>query len=173
MTKDSRSTGQAMGGAAGAPPERTTGPAPSGTAPVTRRGFLDGLLAVSIGALAAAVIYPVVRYLSPPRVPEAATNRILAAKKPDLAGEGWKIFPFGSQPGILIEVTPGEYRAFSATCTHLDCTVQFDKGSRRIWCACHNGFYDLNGRNVAGPPPHPLTPYTVQVDGDDIFVTRS
>jgi len=158
MAKDSRSTGQIHGGA---------------EAPVTRRGFLDGLLALSVGALAAAVVYPIIRYLSPPRVPEATTNRILAAKKPELAQEGWKIFPFGSEPGILIEVNPGEYRAFSATCTHLDCTVQFEKGSRRIWCACHNGFYDLNGRNVAGPPPHPLTPYTVQVEGDDIFVTRS
>lgn len=173
MAKDSRATGNAHGGGPTAARERAPAASPSGAAPVTRRGFLDGLLALSVGALAAAVIYPIIRYLSPPRVPEATTNRILAAKKPDLATEGWKIFPFGSEPGILIEVDPGVYRAFSATCTHLDCTVQFDKGSRRIWCACHNGFYDLNGRNVAGPPPHPLTPYTVQVEGDDIFVTRS
>ncbi len=32
-----------------------------------------------------------------------------------------------------------------------------------IWCACHNGHYDLFGKNVAGPPPRPLEPYKVQV----------
>ena len=138
----------------------------------TRRRFLDGFLGASVTALAAAVLYPVLRFLKPPVVPEAATSRVLAGKVDELGRDGWKIFPFGAAPGILIQVAPGEYRAFSATCTHLECTVQFDKPSQRIWCACHNGYYDLNGRNVAGPPPHPLTTYGVQVVDDEIFVTR-
>ena len=137
-----------------------------------RRRFLDGFLGVAITSLAAAVLYPVIRYISPPRIPEAASNRVLAGKVPELKQDGWKIFPFGSEAGILIEKVPGEYVALSATCTHLECTVQFDKPSKRIWCACHNGYYDLTGRNVAGPPPRPLTSYEVQVIGDDIFVTR-
>jgi len=138
----------------------------------TRRRFLDRFLGTSVMALAAAVLYPVLRFLKPPVIPEAATSRVLAGKVGELAQEGWKIFPFGASPGILIQVAPGDYRAFSATCTHLECTVQFDKPSQRIWCACHNGYYDLNGRNVAGPPPHPLTPYDVQVVDEEIFVTR-
>lgn len=138
-----------------------------------RRRFLDGLLGASVTALAAAVVYPVLRFVSPPRIPEAASSRVLAGKVPELAQEGWKIFPFGSQPGILIQTAPGEFKAFAATCTHLECTVQFDKPSKRIWCACHNGWYDLNGRNVAGPPPRPLEAYAVQVVGDDIFVSRA
>ncbi len=138
----------------------------------TRRRFLDRFLGTSVTALAAAVLYPVLRFLKPPVVPEAPTSRVLAGRVDELAKEGWKIFPFGAVPGILVQVRPGEYRAFSATCTHLECTVQFDKPSQRIWCACHNGYYDLNGRNVAGPPPHPLTPYTVQVVDEEIFVTR-
>ena len=138
-----------------------------------RRGFLDRLLGVSLAGLAASVLYPVVRYLSPPDIPEAVSNRVLAGKVSELVSDSWKIFPFGNQAGILIEIAPGEYRAFAATCTHLECTVSFDKPSKRIWCACHNGWYDLQGRNVAGPPPHPLESYTVQVEGEDIFVTRS
>jgi Rieske Fe-S protein len=138
-----------------------------------RRKFLDAVLGISLTAFAAAVIYPVARYLSPPRIPEASTSRVLAAKVSELASEGWKIFPFGSQPGILVQVAPGEYRAFTATCTHLECTVQYEKAAKRFWCACHNGFYDLTGRNVAGPPPRPLTAFTVQVVGEDILVLRS
>lgn len=140
---------------------------------IARRKFLNGFLGTAVGALAASVVYPVLRYLSPPKMPEAAGNRILAGKASELSSEGWKLFPFGSEPGILIQTGPGQYKAFSATCTHLECTVQFEKSTRRIWCACHNGFYDLDGRNVAGPPPRPLTVFTVQTEGDDIFVTRT
>ena len=32
---------------------------------------------------------------------------------------------------------------------------------RQIWCACHNGLYDLAGRNVSGPPPRPLEVFEV------------
>jgi Rieske Fe-S protein len=139
---------------------------------VRRRSFLNVFLGTTLTAFAGAVIYPVLRFLSPPEVPEAAGSRVLAAKRPEMAERGWKIFPFGQEPGILVEVNPGEYRAFTATCTHLDCTVQFDGETRRIWCPCHNGWYDLEGRNVAGPPPKPLTPFVVQVVDDDIFVLR-
>lgn len=139
---------------------------------VPRRGFLNGFLGTTLAALAGAVLYPVARYISPPKVPEAATSRVLAGKVAELSESKWKIFPFGAEPGILIETAPGEYRAFSAKCTHLSCTVQFDGPSRRIWCACHNGYFDLNGRNVAGPPPKPLDAYGVHVVGEDIFVSR-
>ena len=145
----------------------------SRTTPIPRRKFLEGFLLTMVGTLAAAVLYPVVRFLSPPHVEEDVASRVLAGKVSELSKEGWKIFPFGAEPGILIEKSPGEFKAFSATCTHLECTVQFDKNTHRIWCACHNGMYDLEGRNVSGPPPRPLKPYSVQVSGDDIFVSRA
>ena len=138
-----------------------------------RRRFLERFLQLSVGTLAAAVFYPIARFLSPPRVEEDAGSRVLAGKISELAKDGWKIFPFGSEPGILVQVTPEDIRAYSATCTHLACTVQMDKPLNRIWCACHNGFYDLEGRNVAGPPPRPLTRFVVRVSGDDIFVSRA
>jgi Rieske Fe-S protein len=91
-------------------------------------------------------------------VPEAATNQVEAGatNDPDLVDRGFKIIRFGADPVILIRVSETEFRAFSATCTHLDCVVEFHKEHERIWCNCHNGEYDLHGRNVAGPPPRPL-----------------
>ncbi len=141
-------------------------------APQSRRRFLNIVLGTSAGGLLAAVLYPVLRFISPPRIPESTSTRVLAGKVSELAADGWKIFPFGSEPGILIQTAPGEYRAFTAVCTHLQCTVQYEKADKRIWCACHNGFYDLTGKNVAGPPPRPLAPFTVQVVGEDIYVAR-
>jgi len=138
-----------------------------------RRTFLDGLIALSGTALGAFVLYPVMRYLVPPRIPEAATQRVVAAKKGELAVGGFKTFPFGAEPGILVRTADGEYRAFSAVCTHLGCTVQYRGDSRAIWCACHDGLYDLEGRNVSGPPPRPLERYDVHVVGDDVVVEKA
>jgi len=70
MAKDSREAGRAPSGGAAATRERSPAASPGGAAPVTRRGFLDGLLALSVGALAAAVVYPILRYLSPPASPK-------------------------------------------------------------------------------------------------------
>ena len=128
-----------------------------------RRDFLDWLLGLAGTTLGAFVLYPVFRYLVPPRIPEAATRRVVAAKADELAPNSFKTFPFGSQPGILVRTASGEYRALSAVCTHLGCTVQYRAPDRVIWCACHNGLYDLEGRNVSGPPPRPLERYVVHV----------
>ena len=49
---------------------------------------------------------------------------------------------------IIVRTAAGDYPAFSATCTHLACTVQYRAELQHIWCACHNGHYDLNGRNM-------------------------
>lgn len=138
-----------------------------------RRGFLDWMVRLAGTSLGAFVLYPVFRYLVPPRIPEAATRRVVAAKKDELSPGSFKTFPFGSQPGILIRTADGEYRALSAVCTHLGCTVQYRGSDRTIWCACHDGFYDLEGRNVSGPPPRPLETYVVHVEGEDVVVEKA
>lgn len=70
---------------------------------------------------------------------------------------------FGNEPVIVIKASETDIRAFSATCTHLACIVEFRKNQHIIWCNCHNGEYDLHGRNIGGPPPRPLTPFTVHI----------
>ncbi|HEY7616817.1 MAG TPA: Rieske (2Fe-2S) protein, partial [Terriglobales bacterium] len=78
----------------------------------------------------------------------------------------------GNKPGILIRTAQDEWRAFSAVCTHLNCTVQFQDETQQIWCACHNGLFDLNGNVVGGPPPRRLDEFAVNLRGDDIVVSR-
>jgi Rieske Fe-S protein len=97
---------------------------------------------------------------------------VVAARKNELAPGGFKIFPFGGQPGLLIRNADGSYRAFTAVCTHLGCTVQYKSAESAIWCACHNGRYDLTGRNVSGPPPRPLEAFVVHESGDEIVVEK-
>jgi Rieske Fe-S protein len=82
------------------------------------------------------------------------------------------MFKIGSKPGILIRTADGEFKAFGATCTHLDCTVQYKTDEKLIWCACHNGKYDINGKNISGPPPAPLTPLNIVIQKDEVFVSK-
>lgn len=138
----------------------------------SRRSVVNWFLGAAAGGVLASVAYPVLRFVIPPEVPEAPTNRVLAAKLSELPLNSGKIFRFGSKPGILIRTHGGEVRAFSARCTHLNCTVQYRDDMHLIWCACHNGRYDLNGVNVAGPPPRPLTPFKVDVQDDEVWVSR-
>lgn len=140
--------------------------------PVSRRGFVEFLLGSGFLATAAAIIYPVVRYFVPPKTADLGGDSVVAAKVGDLKPNSGKIFRFGSRPGLLILTADGQYRAMSAVCTHLSCTVQYRPDLKEVWCACHNGTYDLDGRNISGPPPRPLQTYDVQVRGDEIFVTR-
>ena len=130
-----------------------------------RRRFLQWYLGTSLGALLASVLYPVLRFLTPPEAAEATTNEVEAGptNDPELLEKGYKILRFGAEPVILVRVEEGQYRAFAATRTHLDCIVEYDAEHRRILCNCHGGEYDLTGRNVGGPPPRPLAPYRVDV----------
>lgn len=138
----------------------------------TRRRLLTVLLSGGLFASLASFFYPIVRYLVPPPVAELGTDEVVAAKVAELKSNAAKIFRFGSRPGLLIMNADGTYRALSATCTHLGCTVQYRPDLREVWCACHNGFYDLNGRNISGPPPRPLEVFDVHLRGDDIIVSR-
>ena len=138
----------------------------------TRRGFLKYILGGGLVAWLAAVLYPIMAYLKPPQQAEVEVTSVKAGKVSAMEKESGVIVRFGNKPVILIRNAAGEFRAFSATCTHLDCTVQFRKDMGLIWCACHNGRYDLNGRNVAGPPPRPLDEYRVIIQGEDISISK-
>lgn len=139
---------------------------------ISRRKFLNVMLSGSIAALGAGVIYPILRYINPPKAAEDTSSDTVAAKTTDLPLNTAKIFRFGQKPGILIHTAQDEYKAFSAVCTHLNCTVQYDKDTAHIWCACHNGHFDLNGRVISGPPPKALEEFNVSVRGEDIVVAR-
>lgn len=138
-----------------------------------KRNFLKYVLGGGILAFLGTILYPIVAYLKPPVQAEVEVKSVSAGKTGDIEKESGKIVKFGTKPVILVRTADDQFRAFDATCTHLDCTVQFNKDIGMIWCACHNGKYDLTGRNVAGPPPKPLTPYKVIIQGDDILIAKN
>jgi cytochrome b6-f complex iron-sulfur subunit len=139
---------------------------------MNRRGFVNLFLGGSALGAAASLLYPVIRYLIPPRRPETAARTVLAARTGELAPNTAKIFKFGNSPAVLINTADGQLLAFTAVCTHLNCTVRYESDTGTLYCPCHNGRFDLAGNVISGPPPKPLEAFDVTVSGTDIFVSR-
>lgn len=67
---------------------------------------------------------------------------------------------------VFIVSSAADVAVYSAVCSHLGCLVSYHKEKQEFVCPCHGGRYDLAGRNIAGPPPAPLTRFPIrQQDG--------
>jgi len=138
----------------------------------SKRDFLKYVLSGGVIAWIASIVYPVLAYLKPPKQAEVEVSSVKVGKLSEIEKDSGRIVRFGNKPVILVRTANDELRAFAATCTHLDCTVQYQKDMGVIWCACHNGKYDLNGRNVSGPPPRPLDEFKVILQGEEVLISK-
>ncbi len=142
-----------------------------------RREFIKKALYGVLALLGLGFLATGVRVLAPsgrhekalgffPLVPEEEIPRI-GVKKAELAfavsGKERKtrVFIVASEQGITV---------FSAVCSHLGCLVNYRKEKREFVCPCHGGRYDLSGRNIAGPPPAPLTRLPARIEQGMLFV---
>ena len=91
----------------------------------------------------------------------------LAATSKIPVGSGM-IFP-GPQV-VVTQPTAGDFKAFSAVCTHMGCIVN-QIGNGTIDCPCHGSQYSITtGDVVSGPAPRPLPAKQIKVSGDSIFL---
>jgi cytochrome b6-f complex iron-sulfur subunit len=155
-----------------------------------RRRALLNMLKGAIGITLVAIFYPVLRFLRPRQATVSGALEIVAPiKLHQLAASGGTPFDFAGKPCLVVlspegaqrlasgkPLVPGDVRAFNALCTHVDCTVRYRSAEGDIFCNCHEGVFDLNGHNVAGPPPRPLESYKVTLRGEsgqeEIVVSR-
>jgi cytochrome b6-f complex iron-sulfur subunit len=138
----------------------------------SRRNFINALIGGGLLGWLGSVVFPVFSFLKPPKIPEANISSIKAGLTSDFLPNSGQIVKFGRTPVLLIRTEAGAFRAFTATCTHLDCLVQYRGDLKHIWCACHNGHYDLQGRNISGPPPRPLPEFIVNVVDDEVIISK-
>ncbi|GAA1512548.1 Rieske (2Fe-2S) protein [Streptomyces synnematoformans] len=77
---------------------------------------------------------------------------------------GGKIFK--DQKVVVTQPEPGEFKAFSAVCTHQGCVVSSVEDGT-INCECHGSKFAIADGSVAqGPATEPLPAEDVRVDGD-------
>jgi Rieske Fe-S protein len=69
---------------------------------------------------------------------------------------------------VITQPASGTFKAFTAVCTHMGCTVGSVSGGT-INCPCHGSKYSItDGSVVNGPAPKPLAPIAIKVDGSSI-----
>jgi Rieske Fe-S protein len=69
---------------------------------------------------------------------------------------------------VVTQPASGEFKAFTAVCTHQSCTVASVKANT-ITCPCHGSTYSaLDGSVQGGPAPSPLREIPVTVEGDQV-----
>jgi Rieske Fe-S protein len=144
---------------------------PGDAPPKPRRDFLNVAIACAATALGAAAGYPVLSLLPP--VPRAGPKRATAGKVDSFEVGTARTLLVGQRPALVLRLPDGEFRAFVAVCTHLDCIVYYAAGRHRIECPCHAGVFDLDGSNVSGPPPRPLLQLAVSVVDGELLVSES
>jgi Rieske Fe-S protein len=77
---------------------------------------------------------------------------------------------FADDDVVVTQPTAGEFKAFSATCTHQGCKVNAVTNGQ-IACPCHGSrFAVADGSVVAGPAKKPLPAKSITVDGDSILL---
>ena len=142
----------------------------------TRRAFLAAAGAAGL-LYAAALAYPIYRYLASPEemaMEATAVTEVTLKDAQKLPLASVLMFKFGTAPAMLIRHADGRWIALSAVCTHLGCTVQYEPQADRIHCACHGGVYNAyTGANVSGPPPKPLKLFKVSVNDTGVEVSRT
>ncbi len=136
---------------------------------VARRGFLSSAfmtlgLCLGFGMLGARFSQFLV-----PKVAEKEFSEVLIGSADDIPEGGVKQIEV---VGIRLALMKrgGVVTAFSRKCTDLGCLVSWDAVKEQFICPCHNGIYDKEGKNIAGPPPRPLDRYVVVRRGDSVYV---
>lgn len=140
-----------------------------------RRKVVKGMFGAALAAFAAPIAYITGKYLSYTSAGRGGTSVTVSAMEltPDKPS---KLVELNGEPVLVIRNPQNEIRAFTATCTHLGCTVSWRNqmpGAETpgFYCKCHQGKYDADGVNVPGSrPKRPLTELTVLQEGDDLQV---
>ncbi|ROR38428.1 Rieske (2Fe-2S) protein [Kitasatospora cineracea] len=89
----------------------------------------------------------------------------------DVPVGGGKVYR--EQGVVVTQPTAGEYKAFSAKCTHAGCLVN-GVVKEQIQCLCHGSRFGIaDGAVQDGPAPKPLPTYQVAVQNGNLQVTKS
>lgn len=128
---------------------------------VNRRDFVQLVLGwcAALFALGASVA-AAARFMVPNVLYEP--NRRYKAGKPDDYPDGATFLP---DIRVFLFRKGNSFRAVSAICTHLGCTVNRVDDSG-FHCPCHGSLYDNNGIVTGGPAPKPLPWYLVSLTPD-------
>jgi cytochrome b6-f complex iron-sulfur subunit len=136
-----------------------------------RRNFLNVAVGGSATAFVAAMGYPVARFVQPEV--RTTSGPATVGKLEDFPAGTAKTVLANERPVLVIRAADGQFRAFSAICTHLQCVVGWSAERNQIECPCHGGVYSSEGQNIAGPPPRHLEELVVTLNDGAVIVSAA
>jgi menaquinol-cytochrome c reductase iron-sulfur subunit len=151
---------------------------------ISRRDFMKATTAAIGGLIGLATSVPVIGFLVSPALRESQ-----GASWIDLGS--LEKYPIGTTPSSFEftqtnvngwERTALSYGVFvvrkddqtvqvlSNVCTHLGCRVIWHPDIEHYVSPCHDGHFDLTGKNISGPPPRPLDEFTAKIENGNLFI---
>lgn len=173
----------------GPPPPTVAAPVPdSPEVQVTRRRFLNRAWVLAISVFSVAFGGASLGFLWPNRI--AGFGGIInAGAIPDIMQEiefeGVYYNPEGrfylvpyepeddSNPYVEAGVAKAGLLSLFQRCAHLGCRVPYCETSGWFECPCHGSQYNRAGEIQAGPAPHGLWRFRLELDGDQLMVDTS
>jgi nitrite reductase/ring-hydroxylating ferredoxin subunit len=156
----------------------TTLPDPTSASPLSRRTVIKhaGLAAAAIAGLSACTNYGAPTTAGPSGAATSASGSSggassqaagLTAKTADIPVGSGTIFPAAQT--VITQPKSGEFKAFTAVCTHQQCIVA--DVTNTINCQCHGSKFSITDGSVVNPPAQtPLAAKKVTVKGDTVSV---
>ena len=151
---------------------------------VSRRDFIKGTAAAIGGLIGALIGIPSIAYLLSPglQAKEDSDSVSLGPLENYPIGiptrfdftrtkvNGWErtAVNYGL---FVVRKSESDVRVFSDICTHLGCRVNWHPDIQHYISPCHDGHFDIMGKNVSGPPPRPLDEFNIKVEDGNLFVT--
>jgi len=139
---------------------------------ISRRGVIASAVGVSAVAALSACSPEVSNLTSTPEPAAPTTSEPVAvAKTTDIPVGSGKKFDVEGVQILITQPRAGEFRGFSAICTHAG-FVMNNMANSEIKCDNHGAVYSADdGSVLSGPAPRALGKVTVTVEGDDILVS--
>ena len=164
---------------------------------ISRRTFLGWWMAGVLTAFAGAAVLPILPYLWPAspkgqkkgaltvsldtaidQMPDESATKFNAPTSPNsafvMADGGGDNAPGDLAFGGFVTKTGGKVQVFAQNCSHLGCSIGFNKDAKTFDCPCHGSRFHLDGTVLHGPAQNPLSHLTwkqgdtsnqIQVDG--------
>jgi cytochrome b6-f complex iron-sulfur subunit len=139
---------------------------------LTRKRFLDTILGIGSFTVIAAIAYPLLKFVNPPKRSSESGEWVDAGLAEDIKAGGFKTIMHASGvPVVVVRRTDEEFVALEKTCPHLGCMVDLENGE--MFCPCHGAKFTLDGTRITGPSPRDLKLFKVEIRPDGhLFVGK-
>ena len=144
----------------------------SSRVPWTRRLFVGHSLLAWLGLVIGPAAYSLVRRYDSLSVEQGAGTKDLGAASEFSLGQAKEV-ALGGKKVLVVRLENGDWAAVSAVCTHMGCSVRFERDGHEnvVACNCHKSRFDLDGTNLSGPAPYPLARYEIAVRAEKVMLS--